>query len=203
MTTLIFTLALLGQCGPDGCASLPTTRLVSVEVMAGDGLGSGTILRATRERSLVLTAHHMVRGRERQRLLVRAIDGNLYAGRYLGRAQGADLAALEITTPGFLYNRIRAEHATIRPGGLWQLSIAPASPRRIVLYGWGGENGRGLRAREGQLVESVVTLDGHPAYSAYGITPQLGDSGGGAFSTDGYFCGVLTHRDGTSLQTTT
>lgn len=191
----------VGQyCGPEGCATLPTTRLVSVEVMAGDGIGSGTIVRSTRERSLVLTAYHMVRGRERRRLLVRALDGQLYGGRFLGRAEGADLAALEITTPMVIRQRILREYPAFGSGRTWELEIAREVPSRILMYGWGGENGRGLTVKPGTLLRAIADMQGEATYS---MRPELGDSGGGAWSRDGFFVGVLSARDGYRQDTST
>jgi hypothetical protein len=186
--------SVVGQCSTGDCATLPTTRLVSVEVASGNGIGSGTIVRATRERSLVLTAAHMLRNRDR-RILARALDGQWYAGRFLGRAAGADLAAFEIATPRVIYSRILQEYPAFRTGRTWDIEIAPRVASRIVMYGYGGENGRGLRLRSGSFLESLG------AELAYSMQPQLGDSGGGAWSPDGYFLGVLTARDGRYQET--
>lgn len=196
MTALILALAVLGQdCGPGGC---PTTRLMSVEVQTGRGLGSGTIVRATNRRALVLTAAHLLRGMERRQTVIRVRDGQSYGGRFLGRAAGADLAALEIATPRIVYERIQYEHPGFQSGRTWELEIAPRTAGRVIMYGFGGENGRGLRRRSGRLLDALADLEGD---ATYGFQPELGDSGGGAWSPEGYFAGVLSARDGWSQGT--
>src|SRR4029077_12187426 len=87
----------------------------------------------------------------------------------------------------------------ITPRQPWHLSIADRPPAEVVMYGFGGENGRGLRLRAGTLINPLAPVRGTATYA---MQPALGDSGGGAWSPDGYFAGVLVARDGHTQATT-
>jgi hypothetical protein len=180
-------------------------RLISVEIFAERGgirgLGSGTIVKANAGHALVLTVAHELRAGPNARYTVRTYDGSRYQGIYQGRSAYGDLGALLIATPASVSQRISSQFPTFSQGAMWRLDFAAQPASQVIMMGWGGENDnpnlrRTIDRKRGNLVETGIVINGHAGYASYGMQPELGDSGGGAWSPHGEFVGVLSHRDG-------
>ena len=159
------------KCG--ACAAKGNPRDSLVRVKCGDGSGSGTVVWSDGNRSLVLTAAHVLtRGRES---LVRA-EGKWHRADVLASDAGADLAALLVAAA--LPAAAVAEND-------------PAADAEVLMYGvtslWS----------KGRITGGMV-LDGRAVYTL-GYDSDSGDSGGGVFA-GGRLVGVHCGKVGESRE---
>lgn len=176
-------------------------RLLSVEVLAKRGkmvgFASGTIIRVHGNKAIVLTVRHETRQPQTSTFYVRMLGGSTHAARFVGASRWADLAALEIATPPDVAARITREFPEFANGRTWELETATQPASHATMYGWAGENDgenqpRKIGKKSGRLLNAKATDDGMIAYA---FSPELGDSGGGSWTTGGEFLGVLSGRD--------
>jgi hypothetical protein len=172
---------------------------VRTETGASRGYGSGTVIATQGDRAYILTARHLFRPIDSKREIV-DYSGQHYPAKVLAVSETSDLALMETETPSAARARLQARG--LDPAKSFALSFADKAPDRIQIAGY-GEGRHQLAAQTGEkisgphkLTTKNRTLEDCYLYS---VQPRDGDSGGGAFSAEG-FAGVVTHRadDGTA-----
>jgi hypothetical protein len=176
-------------------------RVLSVDVRtentASRGYGSGTIIATQGDRAFVLTARHLFRPTDTRREIV-DYGGKHYAAKVVAVSETNDLALMESELP--LAARARLQARGLDPARSFALTLAPKASDRIQIAGY-GEGRHQLAAQTGDKISGPHTLTTRNRTLTdcylYRVQPRDGDSGGGAFSSDG-FAGVVTHRPGDS-----
>lgn len=159
---------------------------LSVQVTNGAAGGSGTIFQVCGRDSLVLTCGHIFREGDGPITVTRR-DGTTSPGRLWAVAASVDLAAVLIPTPADALELYAAMNGGQRASN-WELVISNVDPREILALGWGTGQ---IALHRGSYLGPIGT------HEEYTITPRSGDSGGGAWSPDGEFAGVIVWVDAT------
>lgn len=139
------------------------------------GWGTGTIVSVSGDRSLVVTAAHVINDRP-NRITVIHPTGN-YAAQVLKVGQGADLAALEI-----------AAVPNVRG-----IAIAEPGSKLGVMFGFGGSNL--LHQHSGKYLSPARRLSDAEADNRFGFASDQGDSGGPVINERGELFGILWGGD--------
>lgn len=171
-----------------GRAPLTGAAKYAVQVHAGSSVGSGAIVRTLAERSVVLTAGHVLG--QNSRVTVR-YGGEAFQGRTLARSTEPDLGAVLIRTPQGILDEAHRAGATDTQ--VFERIISRGQSESVSYVGFGGEFGTSLRRFSGRL----LTVFNGGQDLGYSMRPRLGDSGAVAYDSQGNLAGVVSARSET------
>lgn len=147
----------------------PVTMDAGVEILVGDGLGSGVSI----GNGMVVTAAHVVRGQKD--VTVEAQDGKRYAARVLWESDASDIAMLSV--PGAKLPVAKLACDDVRVGDEISAIGNPLGLKFVTSYGH-------ISAKPQKIgdIDEVFTMD---------MTTVMGQSGGPVFS-NGRIVGIIS-----------